>query len=152
MAPRLDSLEEKVVFLVETGFHGAKDFMDQAAGWFARNLPAVKIESRSTQGSIFTDDPATPDSTLVKGVHMTQLRTAVNATRVLAQLGAATFTDTISPILQIKKIHIDELRTNLDASRAALGLIPLGYTDSSITASSTTIKAAHVNELRNGVK
>ncbi len=58
MAPRLDSLEGKVVFLVETGFHGAKDFMDQVAGWFSRNMPGVKIQSRSTQGGIFTDDPA----------------------------------------------------------------------------------------------
>jgi hypothetical protein len=58
MAPRLDSLKGKVVYLVETGFHGAKDFMEQAAGWFSRNMPGVKIESRSTQGMIFTDDPA----------------------------------------------------------------------------------------------
>lgn len=58
MASRLDSLDGKIVYLVETGFHGAKDFMDQVAGWFARNMPAVKIESRSTQGMIFTDDPA----------------------------------------------------------------------------------------------
>jgi hypothetical protein len=58
MAPRLDSLDGKVVYLVETGFHGAKDFMEAAAGWFARNMPSVKIESRSTQGSIFSDDPA----------------------------------------------------------------------------------------------
>ncbi len=58
MAPRLDSLEGKVVYLVETGFVGSKEFMEQAAGWFARNMPGVKIESRSTQGSIFTDDPA----------------------------------------------------------------------------------------------
>jgi hypothetical protein len=58
MAPRLDSLEGKVVYLVDTGFHGAKDFMEQAAQWFSRNLPATKIETRSTQGSIFTDDPA----------------------------------------------------------------------------------------------
>ncbi len=58
MALRLNSLEGKVVYLVETGFHGAKDFMDQAAEWFVRNMPAVKIESRSTQGMIFTDDPA----------------------------------------------------------------------------------------------
>jgi hypothetical protein len=58
MAPRLESLEGKVVYLVETGFHGAKDFMDQVADWFARNMPVVKIQSRSTQGSIFTDDPA----------------------------------------------------------------------------------------------
>jgi hypothetical protein len=58
MAPRLENLEGKVVYLVETGFHGARDFMDQVADWFARNMPAVKIESRSTRGSIFTDDPA----------------------------------------------------------------------------------------------
>lgn len=48
MASRLDSLDGKVVYLVETGFHGARDFMDQVAEWFSRNMPAVKIESRST--------------------------------------------------------------------------------------------------------
>jgi hypothetical protein len=58
MAPRLDSLDGKVVYLVETGFHGARDFMDQIAEWFSQNMPAAKIESRSTQGSIFSDDPA----------------------------------------------------------------------------------------------
>ena len=67
MAPRLDSLEGKVVYLVETGFHGAKDFMDQAAEWFVRNMPAVKIESRSTQGMIFTDDPALWEEIEAKG-------------------------------------------------------------------------------------
>ena len=58
MAPRLDTLDGKVVYLVETGFHGAREFMDQVAEWFSREMPAVKIESRSTQGSIFADDPA----------------------------------------------------------------------------------------------
>ena len=58
MASRLDTLDGKIVYLVETGFQGAKDFMDQVAEWFTREMPAVKIESRSTQGSIFTDDPA----------------------------------------------------------------------------------------------
>jgi hypothetical protein len=58
MAPRLDTIEGRTVYIVETGFHGAKEFMDQAAAWFARNMPTVKVESRSTQGMIFTDDPA----------------------------------------------------------------------------------------------
>ncbi|MEJ2110287.1 MAG: hypothetical protein P8Z37_10320 [Acidobacteriota bacterium] len=57
MADRPDNLNGKVVYLVETGFHGAKDFMDEVAGWFSRNMPDVKIETRSTQGMIFTDDP-----------------------------------------------------------------------------------------------
>ncbi len=34
MAPRLDTLDGKVVYLVETGFHGAKDFMNQVGAWF----------------------------------------------------------------------------------------------------------------------
>ncbi len=67
MASRLDSLEGKVVYLVETGFHGAKDFMHEAAGWFARNMPAVKIESRSTRGGIFTDDPDLWEEIKAKG-------------------------------------------------------------------------------------
>jgi hypothetical protein len=58
MAPRPDTLDEKVVYLVETGFVGAGDFMEQVAEWFSREMPSVKIESRSTQGSIFMDDPA----------------------------------------------------------------------------------------------
>ena len=58
MAPRLDSVEGKTVYLVETGFHGAREFMEQAAEWFARSMPGVKIESRNTQGMICTDDPA----------------------------------------------------------------------------------------------
>ena len=58
MAPRPDTLEDKVVYLVETGFEGAADFMDQVAEWFSREMPSVKVESRSTQGSIFADNPA----------------------------------------------------------------------------------------------
>jgi hypothetical protein len=57
MAPRLDTLDGKVVYLVETSFPGARDFMDQVAEWFSREMPAVRIETRSTQGSIFMDDP-----------------------------------------------------------------------------------------------
>jgi hypothetical protein len=58
MAPRPDTLDGKVVYLVETGFDGAGDFMHQVAEWFSLKMPAVRIELRSTQGSIFTDDPA----------------------------------------------------------------------------------------------
>ena len=101
---------------------------------------------------IFTDEPLIAESSVAKAVHITELRTAVNAMRVLARLGAITFTETIDVLVPVKKIHIDELRANLDASRAALGLTALSYTDPSITAASTTIKAAHFNELRNGVK
>jgi hypothetical protein len=58
IVPRMDSLEGKGIYLVETGFHGAKNFMSHAADGFARNMSEMQIESHSTQGSIFADDPA----------------------------------------------------------------------------------------------
>ena len=58
MAQRLDTLDGKVVYLVETGFDGSGDFMQQVAEWFSLKMPAVKIEMRSSQGSVFADDPA----------------------------------------------------------------------------------------------
>jgi hypothetical protein len=51
MAPRLESLEGKVVYLVDTGFHGARDFMEEAEGfntnenlckWLADEVRPVK--------------------------------------------------------------------------------------------------------------
>ncbi|NLM51792.1 MAG: hypothetical protein GX197_03075 [Firmicutes bacterium] len=57
MADRLDTLEGKTVYLVETGFAGAADFMKEVQGWFQRNMPSVKTVLRSKRGNMFTDDP-----------------------------------------------------------------------------------------------
>ena len=90
----------------------------------------------------------------IKGTHITQLRTAVAAMRIAAELPAATFTDSTitAQSTQVKRVHITELRTALDAARAAIGLSVLGYTDPTITAQSTTVKSAHVTELRWGTQ
>lgn len=57
MADRPETLDGKVVYLVETGFHGAKAFNDQVAVWFKKNMPEVGIVQKSTRGMIFTPDP-----------------------------------------------------------------------------------------------
>src|SRR6185369_1708333 len=63
---------------------------------------------------LFTDDPLVASVTAVKAVHITQLRTAVNAARLLAAIAPATFTDpTLSTSIAIKKVHIEELRSAL---------------------------------------
>ncbi len=95
---------------------------------------------------VFTDDPLTAGTT-IKAVHFTQLRTAVNAMRAAAGLSAQTFTDpTLSSTVKVKAVHLTELRTALDAARAEIGLPALVYTGG------TTVNAAHVTEIRNGVK
>jgi hypothetical protein len=72
--------------------------------------------------------------------------------RLAAGIGAASFTDVDPTGLPVKKIHIDQLRTALDPARLALGLPPMTYTDPTINALTTVVQAAHVEELRAGVK
>lgn len=57
MAPRISTLESKTVYLVETGFAGSIEFMQEVQGWFSRNMPSVKTELRRKKGTMFTDDP-----------------------------------------------------------------------------------------------
>jgi hypothetical protein len=100
---------------------------------------------------LFTDDPLVA-GTGGKAVHIDELRTAVNAMRAAAGLGAATFTDpTVTAATPIRAAHINELRSALDEARNAIGFGPGTYTDT-ITAGVTPIKAVHVQEIRNDVK
>jgi ELWxxDGT repeat protein len=102
---------------------------------------------------LFTDDPLVAGSTRVKAVHVTQLRTAVNALRAFAALSAATFTDpTLNAGTRPKAAHLTELRTALNQARTALALGALPFTDPIITVNVTRIKAAHLTELRDGVR
>jgi hypothetical protein len=100
---------------------------------------------------IFTDDPLVPRTTVIKAVHLAELRTAVNAVRSLAGLAAASFTDAASRGVIVRAVHITELRNALDAALSALGL-PTGSWTDTITARTTVIKAVHFQEVRNGVK
>jgi hypothetical protein len=100
----------------------------------------------------FTDDPLVAGTTVVKAVHLTELRQAVNAFRAAAGLPAASFTDPALTSTAIRAVHVEELRSALASARAALGLPTTALTDSILTAGATTIKAAHVQELRDAVK
>ena len=100
----------------------------------------------------FTNDPLVAQSTVVKAIHVTELRDAVNALRAVAALGSTTFTNPTLTGQKIKKIHIDELRTALNTARTTLGISAVSFTDPTIAANGTRVKAAHVQELRSAVK
>jgi hypothetical protein len=102
---------------------------------------------------VFTDATVTAGTTAIKAVHITQLRTAVNAFRAAVGLTPASFTDpTLSAGNFIKRVHITELRTALDEARAVPGFLVLSYTDPTVTVGVTTAKRAHVTELRAGTQ
>src|SRR3989304_2341703 len=53
MAERRPSLDGKTVYLVETGFVGAKEFVQEVHGWFTRHKPEIKTIFRSKGGNTF---------------------------------------------------------------------------------------------------
>lgn len=57
LAPRLDAIDGKTVYLVETGFAGSFEFMTEMQDWFQKNKPSVKTVLRHKRGTMFTDDP-----------------------------------------------------------------------------------------------
>ena len=58
LAPRLDTLEGKTLYMVDIGFGGGYDFLEEAAAWINRNIPSATIELRHKRGNMFLDDPA----------------------------------------------------------------------------------------------
>jgi hypothetical protein len=60
LAPRLDSLEGKTIFLVDLGWGGpqaAPSIYAEMKAWFAQNMPGVKLEVRPIKGSYMQDQP-----------------------------------------------------------------------------------------------
>lgn len=57
MAPRLDTLEDKTVYLVDCRFDDGDLLMGQMQAWFAEHMPSVKTVLRSKAGVYTEDDP-----------------------------------------------------------------------------------------------
>ncbi len=56
LAPRLENLDRKVVYLVDCLFDNSAVFMEQLGQWFRAKLPAVEIRSIRPKES-WVDDP-----------------------------------------------------------------------------------------------
>ena len=104
----------------------------------------------------FEDDPfaAPPTYTVVRGQHILQLRTAINAVRAAVGLAPASWTQTINPAqpgsVTIMAVDVEELRTKLDEALQILNLPTGGYTNPSL--SGQVILQTHITELRDRVK
>ena len=60
LAPRLDTLEGKTIFLVDIGWGGkdaAPSIYKEIKAWFAENMPSVKIETRGIRGFYMQPQP-----------------------------------------------------------------------------------------------
>lgn len=57
LAPRLDTIEGKTLFIIDVGFGGGWEFLEEANDWFARNHPGVKTVLQRKKGIMFVDEP-----------------------------------------------------------------------------------------------
>ncbi len=59
LAPRLDTLDGKTVYLVDCRFDDSDIFLQQMQAWFADNMPSVKTVFKPISSVYTKDDPAT---------------------------------------------------------------------------------------------
>ena len=57
MAPRLDTLDGKTVYLVDVQFDDGDRLLQQMQGWFADNMPKVNTVFKKKSGVYTEDDP-----------------------------------------------------------------------------------------------
>lgn len=56
VAKRLDTLENKTIYLVDTGYGGSYKFMQRLQKWFDEHMPSVTTVRKRKSGSVFMDD------------------------------------------------------------------------------------------------
>lgn len=98
----------------------------------------------------FTDDPLQARATAIKGIHLAELRQAIDTLRARYSLSAVAWTDAtaVPGVTTVKAAHLTELRTALAAVYTAAGQTPPSFTDPVISPSSTRVKAVHIAEIR----
>jgi hypothetical protein len=57
MALRLDALDGKTIYMVDTGFFGGGTLLEEMQAWFQQNMPGVKTVFRKKAGPYAEDDP-----------------------------------------------------------------------------------------------
>ena len=98
----------------------------------------------------FTNANLVPGETVVRAIHVAEIRQLVDVLRMRCRLPAAVWTDrTIFPgQTPVRAVHLTELRAALGDVHGACSLSPPTYTDPVIEPRVTPIRAVHWTELR----
>jgi len=107
----------------------------------------------ATFSQVFTDSTLTPGSSVVKAVHVLELRSAIDALRIQYGLGAYAWTNALTAGSSlVRALDVGELRTALAAAYVVAGQPVPSYTDPTLTPAATVIRASHFTEVRAAVR
>ena len=67
LAPRLDTLDGKTLYLVDCRFDDSGVFLQQVQAWLGAHLPAVRTVLKPISSVYLHDDPATWEEIRAKG-------------------------------------------------------------------------------------
>ena len=154
----VDRASSKAAGYVQIGAPTGNAFSDMNASANAAYLYRVRAVGGASKSASSTPDLATTviftdpnlPGVVVQAGHLLQLRTAVNAVRILADLSGAVFTDASPAGVTIKAQHVTELRDALDQALMALGFTGGGYTAGAVA--NSPVLALHFQEIRDRVK
>jgi hypothetical protein len=67
LAPRLETLHDRTVYLVDCRFDDSDVFLRQVQAWFAEHMPAVKTVFKPISSVYLKDDPTTWEEIRARG-------------------------------------------------------------------------------------
>ncbi|HPN30527.1 MAG TPA: right-handed parallel beta-helix repeat-containing protein [bacterium] len=105
-------------------------------------------------GRVWTDTPLIAGQTLIRKIHIDELREEINFVRKFRGISAFPWTDPVITAGEtlIRKIHLDELRTAAEqAASTAKEPTPV-WTDSTISSGQTLIRKKHFDEIKGVIK
>jgi uncharacterized delta-60 repeat protein len=89
---------------------------------------------------------------MVRAAHVAELRTRIDSARLRAGLAPFVWADpSVATGVTARTVHLLQLRTAIQEAYGALGRTIPAFTDSTIIPGATTIRAAHIRELREAV-
>jgi uncharacterized protein (DUF1501 family) len=115
-----------------------------------KNFPSRRLDFLSAAPLAFSDEPLAARSTVVRSIHLTELRDAIAALRGRHGLSPVIWTDqTLIPgVTSVRAVHLTELRAALTDVYVAASRTAPTYTDSA----TGLISATHVAELRAAIR
>ena len=110
------------------------------------------IEDDDSRASRFTDDPVVAGATVVKAVHLIELRDRIDDLRMAHGLQRFAFMDpTITAgHTRVRAVHLVELRTALDQTYDAAERTRPRYTGA--VGADAAVRAVHINDLRRSIQ